>query len=234
MVQMWLSSPPHPCRNSARPHSGERRERGRRGTAKEERPAEGAGLDAYQDGGRVQARQLVLRPQHRHPSCRPNRHSSGARFAFKPPCGPSLVRPDAHVTFSGRGFVEGGAPLKEPLPLFLEACYCSGARRLRCCLWDRPFISRLGRRRYSVIHSFIFVHSCSFTELLSPAAPAPPTSSSSQLTPSLQLLRTKPGGYSWLLFFTTNSQSLNKPVGSNLKMQPETDHFSLPPLPPPG
>lgn len=86
----------------------------------------------------------------------------------------------------------GGALLKEPLPPFLGACSSSGPRRLRCCLWERPFSSRLGERRYSVIHSFISVHSCSFTELSSPSEPAPPKSSPSQLTPSLQLLRSKP------------------------------------------
>lgn len=44
----------------------------------------GSRAAAYQDGGRVQVRQLVLRPQHRHPRHQSNRRLSGARLAFKP------------------------------------------------------------------------------------------------------------------------------------------------------
>lgn len=73
---------------------------------------------------------------------------------------------ESHVSLSGVS--RGGALLKEPLS-FLEACSSAGPRHFECCLSDRPFISRLGERRYSVIRPFIFVHSCSFPELLIPA-----------------------------------------------------------------
>lgn len=65
-------------------------------------------VDTYQDGGCVQGRQLIQRPQHRHPSCRPNRGSGGARFAFKPPRGPPFVRHERQVTLTGRGLTGAG------------------------------------------------------------------------------------------------------------------------------
>lgn len=51
--------------------------------------------------------------------------------------------------------------------------------------------------------------------------------------PTLQLLRTKPWGRSWLLFASTHNQSLIKPVDSHPKMDPEVDRFSPPRLRPP-
>lgn len=45
----------------------------------------------YQDGGRVQAGQLVQRPQHRHRSRGSNRRSRGARWTFKGISGPPLA-----------------------------------------------------------------------------------------------------------------------------------------------
>lgn len=104
---------------------------------------------AYQYGGRVQARQLVLRPQHRHPSRRANRYSGGARLAFKRLGSPARALPEGHVTLPGRGFAErGGVLLKETLPPFLRGCSRAGLGLRRCCPWDRPSISRLGERRY--------------------------------------------------------------------------------------
>ena len=82
-----------------------------------------------------------------------------------------------------------------------------------------------------MIHSFISARSCSFTLLLIPSKPAPSPSSLSQLTLTLQLFRTKPWGHFWL--FLTHNQPLSKPMGSNLNMHPEADHFPLPPLLPP-
>lgn len=122
----------------------------------------------------------------------------------------------------------GGALLKEPLPHFLRENSSAGPRHLRCCPWDRPFISCFGERKYSVIPAFIFVHSCSFAIFLIPSKPARPASSPSQLTPSLQLLRTKPWDHPWLVFFIPHIQSVSKSVG--FKMHPEADHFSPPPF----
>lgn len=68
----------------------------------------GRAADAYQYGGRVEARQLVLRPQHRHPSRRPNRYSGGVRLAFKPRCSPALALAEGHVTLLG-GVSQSGA-----------------------------------------------------------------------------------------------------------------------------
>lgn len=153
--------------------------------------------DAYQDGGRVQARQFVQRPQHRHPRYRPNRRSCCARRAFKPPSGPPLVRNrgSRDSAWAGPRGGRGRAFLKEPLPPFPRGGSTAGSRHIGCCLRDKTFISRLGERRYSVIQLFIFIHSCSFKVLLIPSKPVPHTSSPSQLIPSLQLQRTK----SWVI-----------------------------------